>query len=328
MKLRKPWARRRVFSMSRLMASVPPLETPLVSKPSEHLLVPLAQRAAEAGDLGDRARGERGDDLLGDLAASVALRLVGRPGDGDLPVGVARLQAGVEPGGLLVSEVFVSVRSQPADLVERIIAQPTVAELLLLDAAPDFVDDLRSEPDDVEGIQHGDGVGQLFADRVRMAAERVQRGVFDRVERPDGLLGEPAGSVGRASRYRPSRSGRAPRRAAGRANGRARRGSDRPSPSRPVRLGGSGRAAKYARPLPGCAPRPTDPAARSAASAAVLNARHSVCQPTRKCRANAETVVSSCARASTAHCTAREVSTARGAMTSCCLDQLCCGQSV
>ena len=31
----------------------------------------------------------------------------------------------------------------------------------------------------MEGIQHGDGFGQFVADRVRVAAERIQRCRFD-----------------------------------------------------------------------------------------------------------------------------------------------------
>ena len=49
----------------------------------------------------------------------------------------------------------------------------------LLDAAADLVDDLGAQLDDVEGVEHRDGVGQLVADRVGVAAERVQRGVLD-----------------------------------------------------------------------------------------------------------------------------------------------------
>jgi hypothetical protein len=50
------------------------------------------------------------------------------------------------------------------------------------------------------------------------------------------------------------------------------------------------------------------------------------CQSTRRCRASAETVVSSWASASVAHVTARLVSTARGAINSCASDQVPAGQ--
>ena len=82
----------------------------------EHLLTPLPQGAAEAGEFGDWAAGERGDDVLGDLAAAAALGgvgraqlLVGRPGESDLVVRVAGLQTGVELRELTVGEVFVAV---------------------------------------------------------------------------------------------------------------------------------------------------------------------------------------------------------------------------
>jgi hypothetical protein len=52
-----------------------------------------------------------------------------------------------------------------------------------------------------------------------------------------------------------------------------------------------------------------------------------VCQSTFRCRASAETVVSSCASASTAHAIAREVSTVRGATSSCVSDHVPIAQS-
>ena len=61
--------------------------------------------------------------------------------------------------------------------------------------------------------------------------------------------------------------------------------------------------------------------------ASARTARHSVCQSTRRCRANAETVVSSCASASVAHAIARDVSKARDAISSCVSDQVATGQS-
>jgi hypothetical protein len=54
--------------MIRLMASVPPLETPEVSK-GQHLGLPGAEGPAKPGDLGDRAAGEAVEDLGRDLAA-------------------------------------------------------------------------------------------------------------------------------------------------------------------------------------------------------------------------------------------------------------------
>jgi hypothetical protein len=62
-------------------------------------------------------------------------------------------------------------------------------------------------------------------------------------------------------------------------------------------------------------------------AASPLTARHSVCQSTRRCRASAETVVSSSASASVAQATARDVNTARGAISWCVSDQVSIGQS-
>ncbi len=61
--------------------------------------------------------------------------------------------------------------------------------------------------------------------------------------------------------------------------------------------------------------------------ASPLTARHSVCQSTFRCRASAETVVSSWASASVAQPIAREVSTARGAISSWTSDQVSIRQS-
>ena len=76
---------------------------------------------------------------------------------------------------------------QPADLVERVVLVAAPAQGVLLDAAADLVDDLGAEPHHVEGVEDGDRVGQLVADRVRVAAERVQGGLLDPVDEPVGL---------------------------------------------------------------------------------------------------------------------------------------------
>jgi hypothetical protein len=78
------------------------------------VLAPHLQGAAEAGDFGDRAVWERADDLLGDPLARGGLLglvhraelLVGVPGKGDLPAGVAGNEAGVELDDLVLGQVF------------------------------------------------------------------------------------------------------------------------------------------------------------------------------------------------------------------------------
>ena len=149
--------------------------------------LPGSQGSAEAGDLGDRAGRERGDDLLGDAPAlgrvgglvDRAELLVALPGQVDLPVGSPASRHGVELGLLAFGEVLDAVAQQPADLVERVVLVAAPAERLLLDAAADLVDDLGAELDDVEGVEDRDRVGQLVADGVGVAAERVERGVLD-----------------------------------------------------------------------------------------------------------------------------------------------------
>jgi hypothetical protein len=54
--------------------------------------------------------------------------------------------------------VFHAVAEQPADLVERVVLVAAAAQGVLLDAAPDLVDDLGAKHD-MEGVQDGDGVG-------------------------------------------------------------------------------------------------------------------------------------------------------------------------
>jgi len=66
-------------------------------EPGQDVLAPHLQGPTEAGDFGDRAGGERGDDLFGDGPAGRggvrlvhgAELLVGVPGCGDLEAGVA-----------------------------------------------------------------------------------------------------------------------------------------------------------------------------------------------------------------------------------------------
>ncbi len=81
----------------------------------------------------------------------------------------------LQPGVLTFGEVLQAVPQQTADLVERVVTVTAPAELLLLDAAADLVDDLSAELDDVEGVQHLHGVGQRVAQGVGVAAKGVER---------------------------------------------------------------------------------------------------------------------------------------------------------
>ena len=64
----KPWARRRVFSMTQVDGFGAAVGDAAGVELGQDLLAPAAQGPAESGDLGDRAGGEGGDDLLGDRA--------------------------------------------------------------------------------------------------------------------------------------------------------------------------------------------------------------------------------------------------------------------
>jgi hypothetical protein len=59
----------------------------------------------------------------------------------------------LQPGVLTFAQVLQAVPQQAADLVERVVLVAAAAELLLLHAAADLVDDLGAELDDVEGVQ-------------------------------------------------------------------------------------------------------------------------------------------------------------------------------
>ena len=79
-----------------------------------------------------------------------------------------------------------------------------VAGLFLLDAAADLVEGLEAESShDVEGVQDVGGVGQVRAQRVEVAAERIQRGGTGiRARHPSG----PAGVQPRPRTHRSERS--------------------------------------------------------------------------------------------------------------------------
>ena len=100
-----------------------------------------------------------------------------------------------------------TVAEQAADLVERVVFVPSVAEGVLLDAAADLVDDLCPEANDVEGVEGRDRVGQLVTDSVRIATEPIQRGLFDGGGESVGLVLQPR-VVGGSGATTASRAGR------------------------------------------------------------------------------------------------------------------------
>ena len=160
---------------------------------------PLAEGAAEAGDLGDRAARERGEDLLGDLAAGgqvgmpvrVAQLLRALPGDLDLDVLLTMRERVVKARLLPVGEVLPPGAEDVADAVERVALAAAVAQGVALDAAADVINGLGAEFDSVERVQDGDGVFELVGDRVAVSGERVQRRDLDPAAEGVIALGKP-----------------------------------------------------------------------------------------------------------------------------------------
>ena len=164
----------------------------------KQLLAPGLEGAAEPSHLRDRARREAGDHLLrnpptfgGGGVVDGAELLVTLPGHVDLAIGLAGLQTPGELGLLAFGQMLHTVAEEAADLVKRVVFVASVADGVLLDAAADLVNDLRPEADDVEGVKDRDRVGQLVTDSVRIATERIQRGLFDGSGESVGLVLQP-----------------------------------------------------------------------------------------------------------------------------------------
>lgn len=109
----------------------------------------------------------------------------------------------IEPGGLLLAEVFDTDLQRPPDTVERISLAAPVAQGLLLDPAADLVDHGGSQFHAVERVQDGDRFGHLVADSVGVAAKRVQRRGLDTRGEPSASVLEPVS----VSLPRPARNG-------------------------------------------------------------------------------------------------------------------------
>jgi hypothetical protein len=88
--------------------------------------------------------------------------------------------------------MFVAVPEQAADLVERVVLVAPVAEGVLLHPAAYFIDELGAQAHDMVRVEDGHCVRELVADGVRVAAERVERGMLDTGEELLRLLFEPA----------------------------------------------------------------------------------------------------------------------------------------
>jgi hypothetical protein len=186
--------------------------------------------------------------------------------------------------------------------MQRVVCVTATGQGGLLGSAADLVDDLGGEFHHVERVEDGNSVGEFIADGVRVTPERVQGGVLDpRQEirelsfQPAGVSGRgPAGPTSRRRAFSSPYSSRArstiavTARSADRFDGRQRCLS---TPRSRTLLSRSGRPVR--------------------AMASAFTACHRVCQSTRRWRANADTVVSSWARAAVAHRIARDVRTDR-----------------
>jgi hypothetical protein len=83
-----------------------------------------------------------------------------------------------------------------ADPVERVTGVAAVAQGVLLDPAADLIQGLPGELDHVERVKDRGRLGQLVAQRVGVAAERVQRGDLEPVaERRRAVLQPGANTV-------------------------------------------------------------------------------------------------------------------------------------
>ncbi len=70
----------------------------------------------------------------------------------------------------------------PPGPVERVILAAAVAMKGLLDPAPAPVEGVAGQPDDVEGVHHRHGVGELFGRGGLEAGEPVHRDDLDALE--------------------------------------------------------------------------------------------------------------------------------------------------
>ena len=158
--------------MIRLIASVPPLETPEVSK--------SASTWGHAGGCGSAWR-PLGWDSCGSCrvldrnlarlrwrgVVNGAQLLIALPSQVHLICGIAEVEAVVDLGPLLVGDVFDAVPEEPADLIEGIVFVATAAQGALWHATSDLIDHLGAQPDHVAGVEDGDRIGQPVMNGIR-----------------------------------------------------------------------------------------------------------------------------------------------------------------
>ena len=164
---------------------------------SQARFVRAAQHDELGQDAGDPAA-ERVDDGLHGRAPLRTVRfpvgtdhlLVDAPRGLHLDVVVVseqRLQACLPPGG---EQVDAGVQHPPGP-VQPITSTTPVAMKVLLDAAPAPVEPITGQPNHVEGIQHGGGVGKLLGGGGLEAGEPVHRDHLHAGAPLLGSTGEP-----------------------------------------------------------------------------------------------------------------------------------------
>jgi hypothetical protein len=95
--------------------------------------------------------------------------------------------------------VLDTVPQQRPDPIERVVLPTPVAQSVLLDALATLIQGLHAESDNTERVQHRDRVGQFVADRVHVAAERVQSCMRDPRHEPLRGTPQPGGADGAGS---------------------------------------------------------------------------------------------------------------------------------
>ena len=102
----------------------------------------------------------------------VADLLGAQAGDFDLDVSFVGGPRVLEPGALALGQVLFAGAQDVPDPVQRVVLAAAVTVDFLLDPAPDLINCLRGEFDDVEGVQDGAGVVELVIDGVLVGGIR------------------------------------------------------------------------------------------------------------------------------------------------------------
>ena len=239
------------------------------------------------------------------------------PGDGDLAVGVAGDQPGLQPGPGPGGEPVAAAAQHPADAVERVAGAAAVPGLGLLDAAADVIDGGQGEAHDVERVEHPHRVGQL-----RWSARWRSRGTGPATPWPPGpprlVAARPA-----------SRPARVPERPSTTSSSRAARPGVRSAiPVANVVDRVRGRAQVGGLVDPDRGHRPASRAGSSTTGVPrSMTWRITVHHATPSAAAVRDTAASAAPTCSNAHARARSVSVARGAIASCRSVQVRCSHS-